>query len=102
MAHEEILKERGSMYGRFEDNAGCTGELMDIFNTYLGENPYWNHLTLKQKVQFQTGIIMVLHKLGRIACGKLDIKDNFVDGENYLELLWKMIEGWKLEGGSDV
>lgn len=91
MNHEDILKERGSTYGEFEDNAVCTHELVEVFMSFVHKNPYFQKMAQENQealIVHCEGMRLALHKISRIACGILH-EDNYVDGGNYLKLAYE-------------
>lgn len=95
MAHEEkkaistddILKERGSRYGKFEDHARITQILKMHINKGLSE---------RQKVlddDQQEALDMICHKIGRIVNGDPDYSDSWHDIAGYAKLVADRLDG---------
>lgn len=75
MTIEETLKERGSRYGSFKDNAQITQGLMDV----LKNAPKFNELHPMHKEAFH----MIFHKIARCVCGDIMYVDNAHDIVGY-------------------
>ncbi|AKG07817.1 hypothetical protein AAX06_06220 [Moraxella bovoculi] len=83
----EILNERKSQYGSFENVALYT----EIVNKVLSNNK-------EQRTDVMNmAIYMIASKLARIASGNPSLKDNWVDIAGYAQLVIKNLE----ESGSD-
>lgn len=73
----DTLVERGSTYGRFVDNAGCTQSIMSTLKAYSGRGlETWELEALH----------MIAHKMSRIVVGKKKKKDNWHDIAGYAKL----------------
>lgn len=94
---EEILKERGSIYGDARENLACTEVLRDTFQHYHDKNPLYKNMVdieaLKTRRAHKNAIDMVLHKISRLACGPVLCEDHYKDAMGYLELARKIIMG---------
>lgn len=75
----ETLKERGTRYGSFEDNAEITQLLMEV----IEKGPSYNALSRPHK----EAIHMIFHKIARCVCGDPDYPDNIHDIAGYAKLL---------------
>lgn len=76
---DDTLKERGSRYGSFEDNAEITQCLMEV----VEKAPNYHKLSRQHK----EAIHMIFHKVARCVCGDPDYTDNFHDAAGYSKLL---------------
>ena len=83
---EATLEERGSRYGKFEDNARITQEIMRV----LESAPNFNKLHNMHREAYH----MIAHKMARSVCGDPTYVDNahdivgYATGlENYLKEL---------------
>lgn len=81
----DVLAQRGSRYGRFQDNANVTQQLEDI----LRAQPGWARAGNLQREAAH----MILHKLSRAFCGDPDYDDNWVDIAGYGTLVVKALRG---------
>ena len=79
---KEVLNQRGSRYGTFEQNAKVTEGLIDVIAEAMGQDKF----TALTPVQ-REGLHMVCHKLSRIACGDPDYDDSWVDIAGYAALV---------------
>lgn len=90
---QSVLQERGSRYGRFEDNASLSQELKSAICRVL-DNP-----TLVRRDQFKPihreAIQMILHKISRIACGDPNYDDSWTDIAGYAQLVVDFIRSQK-------
>jgi len=85
---QDILKERGSRYGTFANHAKCSSALREAFFTHqmaYGQAP----LTATQT----EAIILILHKLARIANGDPNYDDNWIDLCGYSQLVVDDLNG---------
>lgn len=80
---DETLKERGSTYGSFEDNADTTQALKRIIQTH----PNYNQLRSFQK----EAIDMTFHKIARIINGDPNYIDSWHDIIGYVSLVEKIL-----------
>lgn len=80
---DETLKERGSTYGSFEDNADTTQALKRIIQTH----PNYNQLRNFQK----EAIDMTFHKIARIINGDPNYIDSWHDIVGYVSLVEKIL-----------
>jgi hypothetical protein len=74
---DATLKERGGVYGNFEDNANFTQEIMQVIQANI-ERPLANYE--------REALHMIAHKMARIVCGKKTKKDNWHDIAGYAKL----------------
>jgi deoxycytidylate deaminase len=72
----DTLKERGSVYGQFVNNADCTQNIVDILIS--------SSKRLLQNYE-KEALHMIAHKMSRIVCGKHK-KDNWHDIAGYAKL----------------
>ena len=80
----EILKERGSRYGKFEDHAELCQNLKTVMKT--GES--WSKCNDSQKQALET----IADKIARILNGDPNYLDNWVDICGYSQLVITQIE----------
>lgn len=80
---DETLKQRGSTYGSFEDNADTTQALKRIIQTH----PNYNQLRNFQK----EAIDMTFHKIARIINGDPNYIDSWHDIVGYVSLVEKIL-----------
>jgi hypothetical protein len=80
---EKTLKDRGSKYGSFEDNATITRMLCDV----LRKAPNYRKLSTEHLEAFH----MIFHKIARCVCGDPEYADNIHDIAGYAQLLEKVI-----------
>lgn len=83
---KEILKERGSRYGRYKDNARIAQKLKDAVADDMDANP------MLQEHHKET-IHMIFVKLARAINGDPDYLDNWVDVIGFTQLTIDIIEG---------
>mgnify|MGYP000524122749 CR=1 FL=1 len=81
MSIEKTLKQRGSIYGAFSDNA----ETSQIMKQTMRQAKNWNELSYAQ----QEALEMVQHKISRMLNGNHNYQDNVVDILGYTELMFK-------------
>lgn len=81
---ENILNERGTRYGNFEDNAIITQSLKAVMNT----SPNSEYLTSDQREALE----MIFHKIGRILNGDPNYVDSWVDIAGYATLVADRLE----------
>ena len=81
----DILEERGSRYGRFEDNSLVTQQCEDIFKTCAPN--YFKLLPIQREA-----LHMIIQKLSRAACGDALYADNWVDICGYAECVVRHLE----------
>lgn len=84
MSIESTLRERGSRYGTFEENARITQSLMEVLQT--GQNfDKFEHM-------HKECVHMICHKLARMVCGDPNYDDNPRDIAGYATGLTKYLE----------
>jgi len=71
------LQQRGSVYGKFIDNADCTQSIMEVLYIH-GKRKLDNHE--------REALHMIAHKMSRIVCGLKTKKDNWHDIAGYATL----------------
>lgn len=81
MTIEKTLKQRGSIYGAFADNA----ETSQILKQTMRQAKNWDDLSYAQ----QEALEMVQHKISRLLNGNPNYQDNVVDILGYTELMFK-------------
>ena len=81
---EETLKERGSNYGTFYDNAGSCQHLKNFFKLHDS----WKDMSAYHK----EALDMIAHKLARILNGDPNYIDSWVDIAGYATLVAKEIQ----------
>lgn len=79
----EILVERGSRYGAFEDHARITQGIKDVMKA----DTNWDTLEPHHKEALE----MIAHKIGRILNGDPNYDDSWADIAGYSELVVKII-----------
>lgn len=84
----DILTERGSNYGSFDEHARITQNIKNA----MKDSPNWNKLSPAQKESLE----MIAHKIGRILNGDPNYLDSWVDIEGYTHLVVKLLQGQKL------
>ncbi|BAF69565.1 hypothetical protein [Nitratiruptor sp. SB155-2] len=89
---EQILEERGNIYGDFNRQAKISQQLKQIV---LEANP-----NITKHPPVAEGIEMILHKIARIANGKELYIENFRDIAGYAQLIADAIE--HIEGAIDA
>lgn len=75
---EEIMKERGSVYGPFDEVSEVS---QDIEHLIIGGNKRAKFTAVQREA-----IKMVSSKLARLACGDPNHLDSWLDASNYLKL----------------
>lgn len=76
---DEILKERGDIYGDYSVVANTSQAIKSVFKL----TPNWQDLKNYEKESFE----MVANKLARELCGKKRHDDNLKDAMGYLKLI---------------
>lgn len=84
----DVLDERGSRYGKFEDHAAITMALKNVIQ-YSSGGVKWECLRSSQK----EALHMICHKIGRIVNGDPNYIDSWVDIVGYAQLVVKELEG---------
>ncbi len=72
-----VVKERGSRYGSFYDNARITQECENVFKSA----PSYHKASDVQK----EALHMIIQKMSRCFCGDTTYEDNWVDVVGYAE-----------------
>lgn len=75
----QLLNERGKTHGDFIEN----GQIMQALKNVAQTGSRWKELEPYQK----EAIHMILHKVGRIVCGKPNFKDHWDDIAGYAKLV---------------
>lgn len=84
---DAILADRGSKYGKFEDHARVTCELIRTLVTRISERD------LKLAYDQIEALHMICHKLGRIVNGDPDYADSWDDIAGYAKLVGDRLRG---------
>lgn len=84
---EDILKERGSRYGKFKDHAAISQSLKSVIRVHAGDK--WYCYAPDQ----QEAIEMIVHKLARIINGDPNYADSWADIAGYSKLVADRLEG---------
>ena len=82
---DEVLHERGQRYGRFDDFARISQELLDAMRS----TPGWQRLAPDQREALE----MAQHKVARVLNGDPDYADNWVDLAGYATLVARRLQG---------
>lgn len=82
---ENLIEERGKVYGHFADGA----LIMRGLKKQMHNTPGWQNLRLAQ----QEALDMIQHKIGRILNGDPDYVDNWDDIAGYSQLVSKILRG---------
>lgn len=83
MELDDILKERGSRYGQFIDNATIAQALKDVMH----KTTNWDALAADQKECLE----MIAAKISRLLTGNPDYADSWQDIAGYAELVTKRL-----------
>ena len=75
---QQLLEQRGAMYGDYTAHAEITQALKDVMRA----QPGWNRLNANQKETLE----MNAHKIGRILNGDPNIEDHWADIAGYARL----------------
>lgn len=84
---EDILKERGTRYGKFKDHAAISQSLKSVIRVHAGDK--WHDLHPDQK----EAIEMIVHKLARIINGDPNYSDSWRDIAGYSKLVADRLDG---------
>lgn len=76
---QEVLAERGSNYGSFDEHARITQNIKRA----MKDSNNWNSLSDSQKEALE----MIAHKIGRIVNGNVNYLDSWVDIVGYTQLV---------------
>lgn len=79
MSVEEILEDRGDLYGAFTTHAA----LSQAIKTAMWSHDGWIGLSTDQREAFE----MIAHKIARIINGNPDYADSWVDIAGYAQLV---------------
>ena len=85
---QEILTERGSLYGKFSGHARVTQDLKEILKSAICANFNFGFTPS----QFEA-LDMICHKLGRIVNGDPNYADSWVDIAGYAQLIVDELNG---------
>lgn len=85
---EDVLAQRGSLYGQYKDVAATAQALKDVFRSAAGER--WASLKPCQKESLE----MIANKLSRILNGDPDYVDSWTDIAGYSQLVADHLEGF--------
>lgn len=87
---EEVLAERGNRYGSFSNHATVSANLRStILNHYMTTHPEGKPLP----PYMMEAIVMICHKLGRIANGDPFYDDSWKDISGYSQLVVDILHG---------
>lgn len=84
---EDILKERGTRYGKFKDHAAISQSLKSVIRVHAGDK--WYCYSPDQ----QEAMEMIAHKLARIINGDPDYSDSWRDIAGYAKLVADRLDG---------
>lgn len=89
-ATEELLEQRGNIYGDVRDNMNCALQIMDVVKVHqkLAVN-----LSVRDRLGVDGCIQMIVHKLARAITGDITYDDNWKDIGGYAELARKIVTG---------
>jgi hypothetical protein len=90
LSTEEILEQRGSRYGAFKDHSAISSALRSsVLQHYVSTHPEGPAM----EPYMMESIIMICHKLGRIANGDPHYDDNWKDIAGYAQLVVDILHG---------
>lgn len=92
-ALDSVLADRGASYGDFFGHARTTQEMKLAFHHTLASNPQFHNLPPREQNIIRESADMIMHKMGRIANGKSDLVDSWLDIEGYARLVRERLEG---------
>lgn len=95
MANEklnEVLDQRGSRYGDFNDHALTAQEIKKSLNKALQNNLSYAMLSEVEQAVLNEGLSMIAHKLGRIANGDCRYDDSWVDIAGYATITCERLQ----------
>lgn len=81
----EILKERGERYGKFEGHADIAQRIKRV----MQGSPSWEEINESKREALE----MIGHKLARILNGDPNYADSWRDVAGYAQLIVKQLEG---------
>lgn len=84
MAVEQILAERGSRYGSFEDHS----EIAQSFKKIMQDSPSWEVMTPPMRQSME----MFADKMARILNGDPTYDDSWVDIAGYSQLVVNILQ----------
>ena len=90
---EDILKERGSRYGKFKDHAAISQSLKSVIRVHAGDK--WHDMHPDQKEALE----MICHKIARILNGDPNYIENYKDIAGYAKLVADRL--METEGATD-
>lgn len=90
MDTNELLENRGSIYGDVKNNMNCANDFIDVWNNYMAKyGPTF--MTKYNEIAYVGCMTMVFHKLARMCTGVQFHLDNFEDIKGYIELAKKIV-----------
>ena len=84
MALDDTLKERGSRYGTFADNAAISQDLKKVMQA----SPNWSRLRPSQR----EALDVISSKISRVLTGDPEYADNWEDIAGYAVLVKKELD----------
>tara|TARA_Y100000310_G_scaffold326609_1_gene391720 strand:- start:607 stop:888 length:282 start_codon:yes stop_codon:yes gene_type:complete len=78
----DLLEERQKIHGDTEANMECIGSLWNVWAKYGSGG--------EDFTAYDTAVMMLLSKIGRIACGDRAHQDHYDDIKGYAEIARKM------------
>lgn len=84
MEIEDVLAERGNVYGKFH----CHAVIAQTLKFQMQETPGWANLSLPQREALE----MIAHKIARILNGNPDYPDSWIDIAGYAKLVANILE----------
>lgn len=84
---DDVLAERGSNYGDFNDHATTAQRIRKAIAKALKGNEYYqNALSDTEKAVLNEGLGMIAHKISRIANGNCRFDDSWTDIAGYASI----------------
>lgn len=85
---EQILAERGKVYGDVSDNMVCAMEVMRVLKKHIEKNRSFEDIGGMREYDTYMGCMsMIVHKIARAVTGNIFYEDNYVDIAGYAKLL---------------
>jgi hypothetical protein len=85
---EQVLKDRGSRYGKFAGHAYITMRLKDVIDAAVLNRDEGTFSPSQVEAMH-----MIAHKLGRVLNGDPDYDDNWIDIAGYSTLIVNQLHG---------
>jgi hypothetical protein len=79
----EILKERGTRYGPFINQAHIAQQMKKVIRDGLAVNATFQNFGDARKAVIEEGLEMIAHKIARLVNGQPDDEDSWVDISGY-------------------